>query len=159
LAEQQERAARETQERTRLQEERERLAQEAQAARLRAEAAEAYEAPDRTGPVVTMGAGGAMVLVAGATALVSRVRVNDLQNDCPGDRCNGVDLAGRRAKAYRLARTTDVMLFGGVAVALTGAIWWMVQGSERPESQDEPPTTASFGCDGSGCAADVRVRF
>jgi tetratricopeptide (TPR) repeat protein len=106
---------------------------------------------------------GAAALVAGAiTGGVAFAEAEALATDCPNATCGPeiVDFDDRLANIDTLGIVTDVLLFGGGAIALTGVILAIALGaSSAPaaERADEPEVTAS--CGPTGCAASLRARF
>ena len=153
--------AEEEAERRRLEEERQRLAQEAETQRRRAERERqrAREAEDRRlNPIgITVGSGG-LVLVATSlvTGAFAKGQVNTLEDNCPDDRCvAGFDLDGERARADRLIRTTDVLLFTGLATTAVGiGLAFLRRGDD-----DEGAPQVTAGCGPRGCHATMELRF
>ena len=105
--------------------------------------------------------GGAMVLSALATGLVTRARQNELERDCTNRVCKE-SLKGTRDSGERLARTTDALLFGGVAIAAAGTVLLVLDRIRRREAkastQRAEPRVAAF-CTSSGCSASASLRF
>ncbi len=154
LGDQREQEAAEQEDRRRLSEERDRHRQEAEAQRRRAEEAEGGLNP---AGFAVGGVGVAMLLGSVVTGLIANGRVSDLEDNCPGDRCiAGYDLSGERSKADRVILTTDILLFGGIAVAAAGVVLLFVG---RGGSEEEAPVEASASCGPRGCAASMTVAF
>ncbi|MEC7525969.1 MAG: tetratricopeptide repeat protein [Myxococcota bacterium] len=104
------------------------------------------------GPVV-MGVGGAMLVagaVVGGLALASR---GDLTAMCDSAMRCPADSRGLADEVSGLALATDVLLFGGAAIAAAGLVLTLVlqEDSERP--------AASVACAESGCVALVQGSF
>ncbi|MEM9074242.1 MAG: hypothetical protein AAGE52_37460 [Myxococcota bacterium] len=152
---QQTQAAEEEAERQRLEEERERLAREAEEQRRRAEAAEGN--PLNPAGFAVGGVGVAMLAGALVTGLIARGRVSDIEDNCPDDRCVlGFDLDSERADADRMIRTSDVLLFAGIATTAVG-IGLLFVG--RGDDEDEEAPQATFGCGPQGCHAEMTMEF
>jgi tetratricopeptide (TPR) repeat protein len=110
-------------------------------------------------PWVVAAAGGAMVIGGAITGGLALGEADALVAACPNGECGArVDLDGRRSTAQTLAITTDVLLFGGAAVAATGVILGLVlSASGTSSSADAPEVSAA--CSPTGCAASLRARF
>ena len=159
LAEQREREAAEEAERQALQEERERLAREAEEARRRAELAEAEGGVSPVG-IVVGGVGVGMLAGGLVSGLLANGQFDDIEAACPDQRCVvGFDLEGERATQDRLNRTTDVLLFGGAAVTLTGLVLLFVLDPATDDDDAGAPASASASCGPTGCRADLTVDF
>ena len=55
-----------------------------------------------------------------------------------------------------MALTTDILIFGGSAIALTGFIFALIWGFDQPAP---PPATAAMSCGPTGCTGFVQGRF
>lgn len=147
--------------------ERERLAAEAAAAeqraeeerlraeeeRLRAEEAE-QRRPSAVG-IILAAAGGAAVVASIATAVVANNRFANLENDCPTQFCStSANFEETAPKVRRMQRTTDVLLFGGAALAITGIVLTFVL-----RSNATPATEPTASCDFDSCELGVRGSF
>jgi hypothetical protein len=66
-----------------------------------------------------------------------------------------VDLGQRRSDTRRLTRTTDALLFGGLAVIGTGVVWYLLEGADSPEGNPK----VRVQCGARGCGAKIRGRF
>lgn len=161
----QRRAERESQaaERQRLEEERAQLAREAEEARAReAEQRRRAEAADRGSLVpvgLVVGGAGVGMLVGGVvTGLLTNAQYDELDENCPDGRCIvGYDADANESRGRRLALTTDVLLFGGAAVTLTGLVITLL--GLGGSSGDEAPVSGAAACGPTGCQADLQVRF
>lgn len=108
-------------------------------------------------PWVVAGAGGAMAVAGAVLGGVALGEADALVAQCPNGECAlGVDLEGVRSTARSMALASDVLLFGGGALALTGLVLGVVLASSG--SSEETPTV-SASCGPTGCAASLRSRF
>jgi hypothetical protein len=103
----------------------------------------------RVGGWVLVGIGGAM-LVAGAVTGAMALRLDgDLYDDCPDGHCAD-DRQSDIDRLGALSAVTDVMLFAGGAVAVTGAVLLIADAVKNKESADgavsvSPAIGAGFG--------------
>jgi tetratricopeptide (TPR) repeat protein len=104
-------------------------------------------------PLVLIGTGGAMVIGSVVTGLMASSAQSELEEMCPTRMNCPAGLEDTQSKGQTMALLTDILLFGGVAVAGAGAALWVFGGS----SEDEPQASAA--CAPGGCAASVRLRF
>lgn len=136
---------------------------EAEAAREKARQAEAARtgAEDEpedgpgVGPVILMGAGGAMIIGGVITGIINRGIVSEIEEKCGANKmcpAEGFDLEGKKSSADTTALLTDILIIGGAAVAAGGLIWYLVG------QPDEAPPASAY-CTGDGCGAVVRGRF
>ena len=120
--------------------------------RRRAEEAESFN------PVgIIMAATGGAALIAGTvTAVFARQRFKSIEENCPdGTFCAlSANLDETLPSARRLQRTTDALLFGGAALAITGFVLTFVL---RPSSTPAAEPTAS--CSFDSCELGVRGSF
>jgi tetratricopeptide (TPR) repeat protein len=110
------------------------------------------------GPVVVIGVGGVMILSSIGTGLVASGAQSDLEEGCPTRMNCDPALEDTKNKGETFALVTDVLLFGGIAVAGAGAAWLlldMASGDEGPP----PATTAGLACSDTGCMGTVRGQF
>lgn len=103
--------------------------------------------PNRTGPVLLLGIGGAAMLAAVGVGVSALFLHDELDQDCFGSACpywkaDEIDSLHRRTLAF------DVMIGAGAAMVLGGMIWWIV---DKPV---EVPVTAS--CGPFGCVVEGR---
>jgi len=110
-------------------------------------------------PVVLVGVGAGMALGSVGTGLVAKGKQGELDDECADGVCPG-RLQDTADQGKTLAIATDVLLFGGLAVAATGAVlFWL----KRPRSNETPVAAArasgAFMCHGKGCGASMAVRF
>jgi hypothetical protein len=112
------------------------------------------------GPVIVMGVGGAMMLGSIATGLMASSAQSELEDMCPTRMGCSADLEDTASKGETMALVTDVLLFGGIAVAAGGAAWWLLgSGSSSESASARDATHASVMCTNSACAANVRGTF
>lgn len=121
------------------------------AARAEGPAASGSESISPVGPIV-IGLGGAMLIVGTITGGLALAQHEELLARCEGTRCPP-DAAADAASIEPLAITSDVMLFGGAAVAAVGLVLLFV----LHEGNLEP--SASAACGPSGCIAVLRGSF
>lgn len=102
------------------------------------------------GPIVA--AIGAVAVVAGVITGAMALAANaEATAGCVDDRCPA-ELAPRADEAHLLANATDGLLFGGLAVAATGALLIILLPGEGAPA-------ASAGCTDRGCGVLVTGRF
>jgi tetratricopeptide (TPR) repeat protein len=112
------------------------------------------------GPVIVIGVGGAMMLGSIATGLMASGAQSDLEKECPTRMSCGADLEDTASKGETMALVTDVLLFGGIAVAAGGAAWLLLGSGNSSESASARDAThASVMCTDKACAANVRGTF
>jgi hypothetical protein len=102
------------------------------------------------------------MLAAGVvTGLLANAQFEELDENCPDGRCIvGYDADSNFDRGGRLALTTDVLLFGGAAITLTGGLLLLLlRGKGDQGTTDESPVSASAGCGPNRCNAELQVRF
>jgi len=123
-------------------------------------AAEPEESAFPVGPVIVMGVGGAMMLGSIATGVMAKSAQSELEDMCPTRMDCGGDLEDTKSKGETMALVTDVLLFGGLAVAAGGAAWWLLgSGGSESSASARDATHASLACTTTACAASVRGTF
>lgn len=112
----------------------------------------------KVGGWVMVGVGGAMLVAGAVTGAMAKSLDDELYKDCtdnhcPSDRQDDIDKLGT------LSAVTDVMLFGGGAIAATGVILLIVDARKNKESDEEGPVSVapSFGPGFTG--ATIQGRF
>lgn len=106
-------------------------------------------------PWTLVGVGAAMGIAGTATGVVTLGRVDDIAAMCPNDTCPpGVSLSDERSDAKTLGIVTDLLLFGGGAIAVTGVVL-LIAGVGR--ASEPPPASAACGPD--GCSLQLRGSF
>lgn len=107
-------------------------------------------------PAILIGTGGAMVVGGIVTGFMTSSAQSDLEDACP-DRANcTVDLADTHSRGETLALVTDILLFGGIAVAGTGVVLFLL-GDSKETASSTP--AASLACIPGACGASVRGAF
>jgi len=108
----------------------------------------------RLGPVVTMGAGGALLVGALVTGLMTHSRKSRVDELCrTPSNCTG-DFESVVSSGRRLGITTDILWITGGLTAGAGLLWLML--GRGPEDSD---TSAGIACDSSGCMASMQGAF
>ena len=117
-------------------------------------------------PWVVMGTGVAMVVVGIVTGVAGLTEADSLLAECPNNLClPSVGLESRRSTVETLGITTDVLLFGGAAVAVAGLVLGIVLNAEHsgraPGETESPPgePEVTAACGPTGCAGSLRMRF
>jgi outer membrane biosynthesis protein TonB len=109
-------------------------------------------------PFILMGSGGAMVLGSIITGVMASSAQSELEDECPDKQCPAdSDLEDTKSRGQTLAVVTDVLLFGGIAVAGTGLVLFLLEGAEEEPAGEG--VTAGLACAPTGCAGAVRVSF
>ena len=118
-------------------------------------------------PIVLMGTGGAMVvgsIITGVMTLGKKSDLSDAQAQCTkAENCQTLlparvaELKAEQSSGKTLALVTDILLFGGLAVAGTGAVLFFL----HPGRTEQPPaaTTAALACAPGGCMGTLRTQF
>ncbi len=127
--------------------------------RRRAEAAQPQQASSgEVWPWIVMGAGAALAIGGAVTGGIALSETDALLAECEDGQCDAdVDLDGWRGSVRALAITTDVLLFGGGAIAVAGLILGIVLNSGGTPADTAPEVSA--GCGPTGCGATLRTRF
>jgi tetratricopeptide (TPR) repeat protein len=118
-------------------------------------------------PVILMATGGAMMatsVVTGLMAVSKKSEWDDAKKQCTlEDTCavlrpaRVTELNDVRSSGQMLATVTDILLFGGVAVAGTGVVLLLLDLGDSGESA--PSTTAGLACVPGACGATMRASF
>ncbi len=144
---------------------------EAQAAPAAATAATAPEKKrSQVLPLVLIGTGGAMIVGSLVVDVMVSGKKSDLTKLCPNQDCGSpsdADYASKQKKVSdlqssgkSLALVSDILLFGGLAAAGTGAVLFIMNMGKGGESSAPPPaTTASLMCLPGVCGGSVRTTF
>ena len=108
--------------------------------------------------------GGAMMLTSLATGMVTRSRQNELERECDANKvCFDPSLRDTADSGKRLARTTDALLFGGLAVAAAGTVLLVLDlRANREQARTERRSSRlrlDGTCSGRGCAGLATLRF
>jgi hypothetical protein len=118
-------------------------------------------------PIILMGGGGALIVgsvVTGIMTLGKKSTLSDASDACmkAGD-CQALspsrvaELNSDKSSGKTLALVTDILLFGGIAVAGTGAVLFFM--NRGKEETPPPTTTASLACAPGACFGSVRSVF
>jgi tetratricopeptide (TPR) repeat protein len=104
-------------------------------------------------PTVVAGSGGVLMLGSLATGLMASSKHKELQKKCMDNVCDS-SLKGTANSGKTLALVTDVLLFGGGALAVTGVVLLLLK---KPKASEAP--SAGLACTSRGCAGSVALRF
>lgn len=104
------------------------------------------------GPVV-LGAGGAMLVAGAILGAVTLANRDELTAMCDEEMRCPSNASGFADEVSTLALTTDILLFGGAAVAAAGLILTLVL------RDDAEQPSAALSCADSGCMAFVQGAF
>lgn len=129
---------------------------------------EEHDGGPRLWPIVLMAGGGVLVassVITGVLALGKRGELSDAQNECTRvGNCSSLpavrlrQLEDTRKSGTTLATVTDVLLFGGIAVAAAGAAWFVLS-PRSDERASASATQAGLACVPGSCAARISLRF
>lgn len=110
-------------------------------------------------PLIVMSAGGALILGSVVTGIITSGKEADLESQCPDMMCRSDDQTAKnlQSSGNTMALVTDILLFGGIAVAGAGVALLLLSGNG--ESSEAPPATASIACLPGACGGSVQVRF
>jgi tetratricopeptide (TPR) repeat protein len=118
-------------------------------------------------PVILMGAGGAMMatsIVTGLMAVSKHSEWDDARKTClRDDDCTSFgpervsELNDVKSSGQTLATVTDILLFGGLAVAGTGVVLLLLDSGDSGESQSS--ASAGLACVPGACQAGLRASF
>jgi hypothetical protein len=114
---------------------------------------------DDTVPIISyiaMGVGASMIVGSVITGVVSTSEQSKLKDKCPNNECPA-NLKSTKDTGETLAIVTDILLFGGIAVA-GGGLALLLWGGDDGESEETAATT-TVGCSTKGCRGSVTVRF
>jgi len=110
---------------------------------------------------IMMGAGGGMIIGSIITGIATSSAQSELEDECPDKVCpstaNIEDLKSTRDTGETMALVTDILLFGGIAVAGAGVALFFLSGDA--EESESSPVAASVGCSTKGCKGSVRFQF
>jgi tetratricopeptide (TPR) repeat protein len=110
--------------------------------------------------LIVMSAGGALILGSVVTGIITSGKESDLESECgPSKMCGSDNQTAKdlQSSGNTMALVTDILLFGGLAVAGTGVALFLLSGSGG--STETPTATASIACLPGACAGAVQVRF
>jgi tetratricopeptide (TPR) repeat protein len=107
-------------------------------------------------PWAITGVGGAMLVAGAVTGGLALDQSSQIQSQCALDLCPaGFDIDGRRSTLSGMATATDVLLFGGGAVAVTGIVLGILYGLDHEEELPPGVQSAALMCTAEGCVASV----
>jgi tetratricopeptide (TPR) repeat protein len=121
--------------------------------------------PNNDGPIAAgiaiASLGGVAAIVGVITGVIALGDADALVTECPDAMCPpNVDLDERRSSVETLGIATDVLLFAGGALAVTGIIIAIVAAQNSPRAAEAPPgTEVSAMCTSTGCFGTLRTRF
>lgn len=101
-------------------------------------------------PWILLGTGAAMVVAGAVTGALTLSAQSERDELCEDNLCTG-DFESVQERGRMLALTTDILLFGGVAVAAGGLLWLLLD--------KDPPVQPAASCSADGCAATVTGSF
>jgi len=110
-------------------------------------------------PLVTMGAGAALLVGGGVTGVLALGKMKDLEKQCPHDQCMDSGYKKKVDSARTLGTVTDALLISGGVVAAGGIIWMLVTRSGNRERAEREKRTVTAACGQSGCGIAVRGEF
>ncbi len=120
-------------------------------------------------PAILMGTGGAMMatsIVTGLMAVSKSSEWSDARETCVRENncatlrpAKVTELEDIKSSGQTLATVTDILLFGGMAVAGTGVVLWLIDLGTSGESETAHVPAAGMACLPSGCQASLRARF
>lgn len=118
-----------------------------------------YDEPAAEGtnlvPFIVMGVGGAMVVGSLVTGAMASSAQSELEDKCPERTGCDASLQDTQSRGETLALVTDVLLFGGIAVAGTGVVLFFLGGDDAPS--DDVAFAAA--CAPGKCGGAMRMRF
>jgi tetratricopeptide (TPR) repeat protein len=109
-------------------------------------------------PFVLMGTGGAMVIGGVVVGAMASSKHSELEEKCGDGPCDR-SLKSLADEGKTLALTADIMLFGGLAVAGTGAVLWLLDSTADSSSEEQEPVRAALSCGPRACNGSVAVSF
>jgi tetratricopeptide (TPR) repeat protein len=129
--------------------------------------ASASSGPNQLLPIVLMSTGGAMIVgsvITGVMTLGKHSTVSAAYDECTkANNCQSLpparvaELESESSSGKTLAVVTDILLFGGLAVAGTGTVLFLL--NHGKSEQAPSATTASIACAPGACYGALRTRF
>jgi tetratricopeptide (TPR) repeat protein len=107
-------------------------------------------------PYILMGVGGAMVVGGVVVGAMAAGKHSELEDKCGPETCDP-SLESLADEGKTLNITADILLFGGIAAAGTGAVLWFLDSSD--DSSSEQPVRAAVSCGPGACNGRVAVSF
>jgi tetratricopeptide (TPR) repeat protein len=108
------------------------------------------------GAIVAMGTGGALLVGAVVTGVMTKSAESTLRDGCPERVGCDPELESTRDRARRLAIVTDVLWITGAAAAVGGLLWLLLR---RPGEEEQERPAVSFGCAPGGCSIGYERSF
>lgn len=103
------------------------------------------------GGVALVAVGGAAVVAGVVTAIITSGIEGDLEEACTGTVC-GPEQQSDIDRGKTMALLTDIFLIGGAALAIGGALWWILGRSTND-------VTPSVACISDGCRVGLQGSF
>ena len=121
-----------------------------------APAAKREESPSIV-PFILMGVGGAMVIGGAVTGVMASSKHSELEKKCGDGPCDA-SLKPLADQGKTLALTTDLLMFGGLAVAATGGVLWFLNMSDDSPNTEQP-VRAALSCGAHECNGRIAMSF
>jgi len=107
-------------------------------------------------PTIVMAGGGALMAASIGTGIVSNNKAKDLESECTNGVCDP-SAKSTRDTGHTMAVVTDVLLFSGAAVAITGAVLMVLK---RPkETRESARLRPAVACGPRACGGSLTVKF
>jgi len=107
-------------------------------------------------PTVVLAAGGALMAASIPTGVLANNKAKELERECVNGLCDPGAKATRDS-GHTMAVVTDVLLFTGAAVAVTGAVLMILK---RPkEARESARLQPSVACGPRTCGGSLTVKF
>lgn len=120
-------------------------------------------------PAILMGTGGAMMATSVVTGIMAASKssawADELKACERAHNCTSLpsakltELKDIKSSGQTLATVTDILLFGGMAVAGAGVVLWLIDLGTSGESETASIPAASVTCAPGACQASVRASF
>lgn len=108
-------------------------------------------------PTVVLASGGALMLASVPTGVMARSKAQELHDEC--DPVCDPEKKATRDSGKTLALVTDVLMFGGAAVAVGGAIWMILARPDENEAVATGRVRPGFACAPGACGGSLTVDF
>lgn len=109
-------------------------------------------------PWIVAGAGGAIALASIVPGVLALGDNADLDELCASGPCTG-EADAIQVRGQRRATLSDVMLFGGLAIAAGGVIWGLVTRRSSDTQGDDNSVRAGAACSATGCTTHLSGAF
>jgi tetratricopeptide (TPR) repeat protein len=116
-------------------------------------------------PFILMGSGGAMIIGGVVVGIMSSGKESELEDLCPDGDCGTPtpekkqQVSDLQSSGESLSLVADILLFGGIAVAGTGAVLFVLDQMGGDASEADSGTSASLACGPGLCGATFRTAF